>query len=182
MKLNLFLLIVTLAVVAVVTFWWGNFSVTKGNYQKAPDFSYKDIKGVSGRLYEHEDKIILIHFWATWCAPCLVEFPKIVELAEKFQDRLVVFGVSADQTSTDVDRFFSQNKIDLPFNFIVIVESDRNIMANIYGVNKLPESFLLAGDFHIVDHIIGVGDQWANKNFHNKLKGLPTGGNSVHKK
>lgn len=182
MKLNLFLLIVTLIGIFSVTFWWEDLTAIKGSYQKAPDFIYTDINGTTGNLYQHTNKTILVHFWATWCAPCLVEFPEIIKLAEQFPDQLIVLGISADRKSEDVEQFLLRNKLGLPQNFINIVEPDQNIMTNIYGVDKLPESFLLAKDFHIVNHVVGASDQWGKIYFHNKIKSLRTGGNSVHKK
>ena len=58
------------------------------------DVSAEELKGIIGS-YEGE-KAILINVWATWCAPCIEEFPEIVKIQRKYEDRLRVIFISAD--------------------------------------------------------------------------------------
>ena len=48
-------------------------------------------------IRQHRGQVVLLNFWATWCPPCIVEFPEIVSLERAYRDRgLVVVSVSAD--------------------------------------------------------------------------------------
>lgn len=63
-----------------------------------PDFSWKDSTGTLRSLRELRGKVVLINFWATWCAPCLVETPALRDIASDFRDKgAVVIGISIDQ-------------------------------------------------------------------------------------
>ena len=43
-----------------------------------------------------ENKILLLNFWATWCAPCIKEIPELIELKEKFKNNIEVYFISVD--------------------------------------------------------------------------------------
>src|SRR5690606_26618095 len=60
------------------------------------NFTLTDMNGVDVELASFRGKVILLNFWATWCPPCKVEIPWLVELQEQFGDDLVVLGFSVD--------------------------------------------------------------------------------------
>ena len=73
--------------------------------REAPDFAIQDHDGIERRLGELAGKIVVLKFWATWCGPCLAEFPHFVDLLEKYaEDAEVVFltvatgGISAGRS------------------------------------------------------------------------------------
>jgi thiol-disulfide isomerase/thioredoxin len=67
----------------------------------APQFETKDIAGRVQRLSDQKGKIVLINLWATWCAPCRIEMPKLDHLYKERKERgLVVFGLSAEDAET----------------------------------------------------------------------------------
>ena len=59
-------------------------------------FTLKDMNGVNVNLASFKGKVLLINFWATWCGPCRVEIPYLIELQNQYADDLVVLGVSVD--------------------------------------------------------------------------------------
>src|SRR2546423_436856 len=60
----------------------------------APAFALKDLRGRRVRLDDYKGKVILINFWATWCAPCQAEMPELVKLQKQYQARgLQIVGV-----------------------------------------------------------------------------------------
>jgi thiol-disulfide isomerase/thioredoxin len=66
----------------------------------APDLSLVDLAGYNQILAKYHGKPILMTFWATWCEPCRMEYPMIVELAKQYAPRgLQVVGVSLDDDS-----------------------------------------------------------------------------------
>jgi thiol-disulfide isomerase/thioredoxin len=60
------------------------------------------------------EKAVLINLWATWCGPCVEEFPHIVKLQEKYEDQLKVIFISGDFTDpyTAVPKFLKKHKVD----------------------------------------------------------------------
>jgi len=66
------------------------------------DFRLQDLKGKIVRFSDFKGKVVLLNFWTTWCAGCLVEIPDLIELQKQNADRLVILGISLDgQTELD---------------------------------------------------------------------------------
>src|SRR5512141_993008 len=71
----------------------------------APDFARTDVSGHGVRLSNFRGKVVLLNFWATWCAPCLDEIPTFSAWQQKYgSDGLQVLGVSMDDGPTPVTR------------------------------------------------------------------------------
>jgi len=65
--------------------------------QPAPPFLLKDLDGKERRLDDYRGRVIVVHFWATWCAPCQAELPTLRALWERYRNRgLVVVAIAAD--------------------------------------------------------------------------------------
>lgn len=76
-----------------------------------------DAAGVKKVLESYKGKVVLVNYWATWCAPCIDEFPGIVKLQNEYRDKgLVVVGVSFDDPDEKdkVVAFISQNGVNFP--------------------------------------------------------------------
>ncbi|WP_176466166.1 TlpA family protein disulfide reductase [Aliifodinibius salipaludis] len=82
--------------VVLLAFGFVNESIGQGlqDEELLKDVSANDIQEVISSY--KGDKAVLINVWATWCAPCIEEFPHIVELQQKYEDDLHVVFVSAD--------------------------------------------------------------------------------------
>jgi peroxiredoxin len=80
----------------------------------APQFETKDIAGRVQRLSDQKGKIVLINLWATWCAPCRIEMPKLDHLyKERKEHGLVVFGLSAEDAETQ-EKFLAKVPVSYP--------------------------------------------------------------------
>jgi len=130
------------------------FVLEKG--QSVPDFSFND-----DSLYNYKGQTIIIHFWASWCAPCVVEFPELIALANK-RDDITILAFSSDRNQPMIDRFLGQNKFNIPDNFKVIHDEKQKITRDKFSVFALPESFIVAPDMILDDHIIGAYTGWKN--------------------
>lgn len=65
--------------------------------QYRPDFSHQDINGNAVSAADFDDKVLLVNFWATWCAPCVEEMPMLSELQAEWSSRgLQVIGIALD--------------------------------------------------------------------------------------
>lgn len=76
--------------------------VVPSEAQNAINFTLKDLNGKETELSDHiGEKVILINFWATWCLPCIKEFPHLQELYETYQEKeFIMFAISVDGPGT----------------------------------------------------------------------------------
>jgi thiol-disulfide isomerase/thioredoxin len=93
------------------------------------DFTLKDMNGIDVRLESFKGKVILINFWATWCGPCRVEIPHLIELQQRYGDDLVVLGVSIDDTAEKLKPYAAEMKVNYP----LLVGNGRQDFQDAYG-------------------------------------------------
>ena len=117
------------------------------------DFALKDSTGATVHLSDFRGKVVLLNFWATWCAPCKIEIPWFQEFQGKYKDRnFAVLGVSMDEDGWDSVRpYMAQHK----FNYPVVVGNDA--VGKLFGeIDDLPTTFILDKDGHIVQKHVGL--------------------------
>ena len=129
--------------------------------QAVPNFTVQTVDDETYTLYDFAGKTTLIHFWASWCAPCVVEFPELIELAEKRNDDLVILAISTDRTPENINGFFERHNIAIPDNIIVVHDHDKSITEGKFSVFRLPETFIVDGQHLLQRHIIGAYADWA---------------------
>jgi thiol-disulfide isomerase/thioredoxin len=93
------------------------------------DFTLKDMNGIDVRLASFKGKVILINFWATWCGPCRVEIPYLIELQQEYGDDLVVLGVSIDDTAEQLMPYATEMSVNYP----LLVGNGRQDFQDAYG-------------------------------------------------
>jgi thiol-disulfide isomerase/thioredoxin len=125
--------------------------VTKAS--PAPDFTLESLDGKSVRLSDLRGKAVLLNFWATWCGPCKIETPWLVELQKQYGSQgLQVIGVAMDDSGKDEIAKFAK---DMGVNYPVLIGKEA-VGDDYGGVPALPESFFIGRDGKIVDKIIGL--------------------------
>jgi peroxiredoxin len=117
----------------------------------APDFSLPQLNGEPLTLSAFRGKVVLLDFWATWCAPCREETPHLVDLQNKYGSRgLQIIGVSMDDGPEPVRDFYR----DLKMNYPVVMGNAKT--GELYGgVLGLPIAFLIGKDGRIHSKHIG---------------------------
>ncbi|MDA1184284.1 MAG: TlpA disulfide reductase family protein [Acidobacteria bacterium] len=93
------------------------------------DFTLKDMNGIDVRLASFKGKVILINFWATWCGPCRVEIPYLIELQREYGEDLVVLGVSIDDTAEQLMPYATEMSVNYP----LLVGNGRQDFQDAYG-------------------------------------------------
>jgi cytochrome c biogenesis protein CcmG/thiol:disulfide interchange protein DsbE len=89
----------------------------------------------------------VLNFWASWCAPCRVEHPLMMELAESVQ----VYGINRDRTPEQARGFL--NELGNPYTAVIADPANRQSIE--WGVYALPETFVIDGNGKVVLHIRG---------------------------
>lgn len=114
-----------------------------------PDFSEKDTAGKPLSIANYKGKVVLIDFWATWCGPCVAELPNVIKAYEKHHgDGFEIIGISLDQDKQKLENFVKQKKMTWPQYFDG--KGWGNELAQKYGVNSIPATYLLDRDGKII--------------------------------
>ena len=119
-----------------------------------PPLALKDLAGNTVTLSGLKGKVVLVNFWATWCAPCIEEMPELSEMAGEFSDKNIVFvGIAIDQ-APNVARFIEK----LPVRYPIVVAGSAGIglvtaLGNAQG--GLPFTVVLGADGRIRERYLG---------------------------
>ena len=122
-----------------------------------PDFELKDLEGNLVKLSDFSDKVIILNFWASWCEPCVAEFPTLIKLIKHFKGDMVLIAVSADHTYSDMNNFIKAFDVKDPF--IKILWDKEKKVAKSFGTQILPETYVLGHNLKVLRKIVGV-DKW----------------------
>lgn len=124
-----------------------------GKSTPAPDFTLARLNGGTLKLSDLRGKAVLLNFWATWCGPCKIETPWLVEMQNEYGSQgLQVVGVAMDDSGNDeIEKFAKEMGMNYP-----ILLGKEAVGDEYGGVLALPESFFIGRDGKIVDRIIGL--------------------------
>jgi len=122
--------------------------------RSAPDFTLKDLNGNSVSLHQFRGHVVILDFWASWCAPCRSSMPTLDNFAAEYHDKgLVLIGVSLDRSASDASSFLNGNDYH---RLIALWESAiaSQAVAGTYGVSAIPHTFVIDADgiIRFVDH------------------------------
>jgi len=172
------------AVLAVpITYFWS--FLTKGmrpssstlrlnqlEKEGVPDFTLPDLNGKPVSLSSFKGRPVLVNLWASWCAPCVKEFPSLQRLVERYKGKLVVLAVSHDHNRDDLDSFIKAFG-GVPENFVIVWDKDR-ITSELFGTDQLPETYILTKEHKLIRKVAGeqLWDQPMAVRFFDEVLGL----------
>lgn len=105
----------------------------------APEVTLKLEKGGDFKPSDAKGKVLLVDFWATWCAPCKASFPRVDAIYQKHKAKgLEVVAVNEDEDVKKVPAFLAETKV----SFTVAFDNEGKA-AETYGVQTMPSSFLV---------------------------------------
>jgi thiol-disulfide isomerase/thioredoxin len=135
------------------------------NGKSAPAFALKDLSGKKVTLESYRGKAVLVNFWATWCGPCKIETPWLVELRDKYAAQgFEILGVDteAEDLKPDdtagwakdkgaVNKFIAEEKVSYP----MLLDGD-SISQAYGGLDDLPASFFVDRNGKVVAASVGL--------------------------
>lgn len=122
---------------------------------KLEDFTIAPFKGEPEPLSKDGASVRVINFWATWCAPCVIEMPSLAKLHARYKDRGVkVYAVSVDEDPEGaIPGFLKKMKLDLP----VYVDVEQKL-SSLFDVHALPFTVILDRDLKVLHFESGERD------------------------
>ncbi len=120
----------------------------------APEFSLTDLNHKRLDLCALRGKVVLLDFWATWCAPCQVEMPHFVNWQKEYGERgLQVIGISMDDDAGPVRNLYRRLRVNYP-----VAMGDARLGETYGGIYGLPVTFLIDRNGMIRAEYQGVTD------------------------
>lgn len=104
----------------------------------APDFTVHD-SDHTVTLSQLKGQVVVLNFWATWCAPCVEEVPSLVQMQERMKAKgITVLAVSVDVDDSNYRRFVRDHSV----NLLTVRDADQKSNA-LYGTFKFPETYVI---------------------------------------
>ncbi len=125
----------------------------------APDFTLASVDGKTITLSQLRGKVVLLDFWATWCAPCRLAIPHLNDLHKAYRKRgLEIIGLSLDKGSPERVRRFAVN---MGIEYTIIMADD-DLVKN-YGISPIPTTYLIDRDGYISNKWVGFSQNLMSK-------------------
>ena len=120
--------------------------------EPAPDFEVVTLEGDTLRLSELHGQVVLLNFWATWCAPCRLEMPGFERVWEDYRSRgFVIVGLSTDRgVRSEVEEWVRRRGITYPIAF-----APGAVVRAYGGARVLPTSILIGPEGRIAHRVEG---------------------------
>ena len=130
-----------------------------------PEFSWTDLENTKHSIKELSGKVVVLHFWATWCAPCRSEFPRLLKSAATVGNNVVFLTLSVDD-STEIVKTFIHNAeekagVKTSANVMHAVDLEKKIAFDLFQTSAFPETIIIDTHQNMRRKYIG-GVAWNN--------------------
>lgn len=117
--------------------------------QQAFNFSLPNTTSEYYDIGKFNNKIILLDFWATWCGPCIKEFPYFQEISNKYQNNIELVFISVDRDKNQWNNYLKNH--NLPGIHLLDEKMKKSdFLANLYGVSSIPSNYLIDANGKII--------------------------------
>jgi thiol-disulfide isomerase/thioredoxin len=124
------------------------------------DFQAPTINDKIFKLSNVHNKLVILNFWASWCGPCVEEFPSLLKMVEQNQGKVALVAISLDNDPKQMADFLKNYNVSNP-NIFLLKDPDYTIAESL-GTLKLPESYILNKDRKLIKKISGSID-WTSQ-------------------
>jgi len=128
----------------------------------APEVTFKDLDGKDVPLSSYRGQVVLVNFWATWCDPCYIEIPWLIEMQQKYGAKgFTVLGIAMDEEGKSAvapflaKERFNVNGQKLPMNYPIVLGND-DVATKFGGLLGYPTTFLISKDGKEIKKIQGL--------------------------
>jgi cytochrome c biogenesis protein CcmG/thiol:disulfide interchange protein DsbE len=183
MRLNLVLLLVSVLGACLLTFLLDQEYPPLPNspaeqqqpappeFQIAPDITFKTLDGKTASLASFQGTPVILHFWASWCAPCVAEFPSLLTMAQKNQKKVIILAISTDRSPEKIKNFLKKQATPPPANMMVIWDEHKILTEDVFQTFKLPETIILDREGRMIRKEAGQTD-WLSPDLKTLLDSL----------
>jgi peroxiredoxin len=131
----------------------------------APDFVGLDLEGNEVRLSDFRGKVVVLNFWATWCPPCITEWPQVHQLAERLaeDDDVVVIALSVDEEPSVIAPFLATMALEQTHVKVLWdPEPEARRKTNlVYGTTKMPDTYVI-DELGVLRHVFVNSRKWGS--------------------
>lgn len=126
---------------------------------KVLETSFPVLDNKPRRLTDYAGKVVVVDIWATWCGPCRVEIPHLLELGKEFKGQGVeIIGLTTEDPAKDTEKvrdFVKEFKINYPIGF-----ANGEFAAHLQqGRNAIPQTYVIGRDGEVYKHFVGFNAQ-----------------------
>ncbi|HYL62045.1 MAG TPA: TlpA disulfide reductase family protein [Candidatus Methylomirabilis sp.] len=130
--------------------------------QPEPQLTLKDLNGTDVSLSDYKGQVVLVNFWATWCEPCRMEIPWLIEMQQKYASQgFVILGIALDEEGkSKVAPFVAKERFDVngtkePMSYKILIGND-DAADKFGGLFGYPTSILISRDGKQVKRVTGM--------------------------
>lgn len=127
-----------------------NMTIKPG--EPAPDFTLTDVYGSEYALSDFRGKPVVLNIWATWCPPCRLEIPDLVEFAREHDGEAVVLSISVDEPGEDVAGFAEEFGVNYP----VLLDDGETALSYLRVGRGIPQTYFIDAEGIVQGHILGA--------------------------
>ncbi len=143
-------------------------------HEAAPDITLTTLEGKPVKLHDYKGKIILLNFWATWCTPCIAEFPQFMRLAKAMPNDLVILAVSIDDDKAAIGKFMKRHVPDhvSAKNVQLFWDHDKSVSQDLFQTVRVPETIIITPQMMMTRKVAGLSIEWDSDETKKYLAGL----------
>ena len=132
--------------------------------EKAPDFTISN-GSTTIRLDNYKGKVVMVNFWATWCGPCVMEFPSLQQLHHDMPN-VVILAISVDDDASAYQSFLQRHHVDM-----ITARDPKETVPGLFHTDMWPETYIIDRKGYIRRKFIGAQD-WSDPEIRNYLRSL----------
>lgn len=140
--------------------------------ESLPQFQVENLEGKKVSSDDYKGKVLIVNFWASWCAPCVEEIPSFVRLKAAMGEQLHILAISNDNAREDIDIFLKSFPDFKGKGIEIVQDTPKDFpVTKMFGVYRLPESFVFDKSGRMIRKVVGTIN-WSSQDAQDFIKDL----------